>query len=70
MNDEATITRPRRATLEVPGAHLFYEFRGQGPLVALVGAPMDADAFAPLAARLRQLRWANSAPSTSAVVAS
>jgi len=37
------------ATLEVPGATLHYELRGAGPLVALVGAPMDADAFAPLA---------------------
>jgi pimeloyl-ACP methyl ester carboxylesterase len=35
--------------LPVPGARLHYEVRGQGPLVALVAAPMDADAFAPLA---------------------
>jgi pimeloyl-ACP methyl ester carboxylesterase len=37
------------ATLEVPGARLHYEVRGSGPLVALVGAPMDAASFAPLA---------------------
>ncbi|RBQ17826.1 alpha/beta hydrolase [Spongiactinospora rosea] len=37
------------ATLDVPGAHLYYEVRGQGPLIALVGAPMDAGPFAPLA---------------------
>jgi pimeloyl-ACP methyl ester carboxylesterase len=36
-------------TLEVPGARLHYELRGTGPLVVLVGAPMDAAAFAPLA---------------------
>ncbi|MGN9844337.1 alpha/beta fold hydrolase [Nonomuraea sp. H19] len=36
-------------TLRVPGARLHYQVRGQGPLVALVGAPMDADAFEPLA---------------------
>ncbi|MGW6461964.1 alpha/beta fold hydrolase [Streptomyces sp. NPDC055078] len=36
-------------TLEVPGARLHYEVRGAGPLVVLVGAPMDAVAFAPLA---------------------
>jgi pimeloyl-ACP methyl ester carboxylesterase len=36
-------------TLEVPGAHLYYEVRGSGPLVLLVGAPMDATSFAPLA---------------------
>ncbi|MGY0004511.1 alpha/beta fold hydrolase [Micromonospora sp. I033] len=36
-------------TLEVPDGRLYYEVRGRGPLVALVAAPMDADAFAPLA---------------------
>lgn len=36
-------------TLRVPDAQLHYEVRGEGPLVALVGAPMDAGAFAPLA---------------------
>jgi pimeloyl-ACP methyl ester carboxylesterase len=36
-------------SLEVPGARLHYEVRGEGPLVVLVGAPMDARAFAPLA---------------------
>jgi pimeloyl-ACP methyl ester carboxylesterase len=37
------------ATLEVPAARLHYEVRGHGPVVVLVGAPMDAAAFAPLA---------------------
>ncbi|MEV4223293.1 alpha/beta hydrolase [Nonomuraea sp. NPDC049725] len=37
------------STLRVPDARLHFEVRGRGPLVALVGAPMDADAFAPLA---------------------
>ncbi|NES28233.1 alpha/beta fold hydrolase [Micromonospora terminaliae] len=36
-------------TLAVPDGRLYYEVRGHGPLVALVAAPMDADAFAPLA---------------------
>src|SRR3954451_19282323 len=36
-------------TLDVPGARLHYELRGAGPLIALVGAPMGATAFAPLA---------------------
>lgn len=36
-------------SLKVPGARLHYELRGAGPLVVLIGAPMDADAFAPLA---------------------
>ncbi|MFD0360785.1 alpha/beta fold hydrolase [Nocardia sp. GCM10030253] len=37
------------AELDVPGARLYYELRGTGPLVVLVAAPMDAAAFAPLA---------------------
>lgn len=36
-------------TLAVPDGRLYYELRGEGPLIALIGAPMDADAFAPLA---------------------
>jgi pimeloyl-ACP methyl ester carboxylesterase len=36
-------------TLKVSDAELYYEVRGSGPLVVLVGAPMDADSFAPLA---------------------
>ena len=35
--------------LDVPGARLHYEVRGAGPLVVLVGAPMDARSFEPLA---------------------
>ena len=42
MIDTAT-PAPTIASLEVPGARLHYEVRGQGPLVALVGAPMDAN---------------------------
>lgn len=49
MSDTAVNNDTRRATLSVPGANLYYEVRGRGPLIALVGAPMDADAFAPLA---------------------
>ena len=45
-------THPKRAILDLPGARLHYEIRGQGPLIALVGAPMDAAAFAPLADHL------------------
>ncbi|WP_020390044.1 alpha/beta fold hydrolase [Kribbella catacumbae] len=36
-------------TLDVDDARLYYEVRGTGPLVVLVGAPMDAKSFAPLA---------------------
>ena len=40
---------PTARTLDVSGARLYYEVRGQGPLVVLVGAPMDARSFGPLA---------------------
>lgn len=40
--------------LKVPDATLYYEVRGQGPLVVLVGAPMHAEHFAPLAALLAE----------------
>lgn len=36
-------------TITTTDGTLYYELRGAGPLVALVGAPMNADAFAPLA---------------------
>ncbi|MBW4716968.1 alpha/beta fold hydrolase [Saccharothrix obliqua] len=39
-------------SLRVADADLYYELRGSGPLVVLVGAPMDARAFEPLAALL------------------
>jgi pimeloyl-ACP methyl ester carboxylesterase len=46
----STSTVPVSAgSLAVPDGRLHYEVRGQGPLVALVAAPMDAGAFAPLA---------------------
>jgi pimeloyl-ACP methyl ester carboxylesterase len=36
-------------TLDVPGAHLHYEVRGRGPLLFVIGSPMAAAMFAPLA---------------------
>jgi pimeloyl-ACP methyl ester carboxylesterase len=36
-------------TLDVRGAHLYYEVRGSGPVVLLVGSPMGAALFAPVA---------------------
>jgi pimeloyl-ACP methyl ester carboxylesterase len=49
-----TVTAPAVTTgmLGVPGARLHYEVRGAGPWVLLVGAPMGAGAFAPLAGLL------------------
>ncbi|MEU8078946.1 alpha/beta hydrolase [Catellatospora citrea] len=48
MNDTSTVP-VTSSTLQVPGARLHYEVRGAGPLVVLVGAPMDGRAFTPLA---------------------
>ncbi|BBX69974.1 alpha/beta fold hydrolase [Mycolicibacterium psychrotolerans] len=36
-------------SLDVPGARLHYEVRGSGPLLLVVGSPMTAAEFAPLA---------------------
>jgi pimeloyl-ACP methyl ester carboxylesterase len=41
-------------TLAVPGARLYFERRGSGPVALLVAAPMGAAAFAPLADLLSQ----------------
>ncbi|SDH15224.1 alpha/beta fold hydrolase [Klenkia brasiliensis] len=39
-------------TLDAPGAVLSYEVLGSGPVLALIGHPMPADGFRPLAERL------------------
>jgi pimeloyl-ACP methyl ester carboxylesterase len=40
-------------TLKVPGASLYYEVRGSGPVLLMIpGGPMDADGFTALAGRL------------------
>ncbi len=51
INRNLTAT-DRSGTLAVPGAKLYFEIRGRGPLISLVGAPMDADGFALLAEHL------------------
>jgi pimeloyl-ACP methyl ester carboxylesterase len=39
-------------TLDVPGARLYYERRGAGPLLLLIGSPMDSTGFSGLAGAL------------------
>ena len=39
-------------TLDVPGARLYYERRGTGPPLLMIGSPMDSTGFAGLAAAL------------------
>lgn len=41
-------------TLAAPGVRLYYELRGDGPLVALVGSPMHSAPFIPLAEQLAE----------------
>jgi clorobiocin/coumermycin A biosynthesis protein CloN7/CouN7 len=40
---------PTTHTLDVPGAQLYYERRGSGPLLLMIGSPMDSTGFAGLA---------------------
>jgi clorobiocin biosynthesis protein CloN7 len=42
-------TDPTTHQLDVPGARLYYERRGSGPLLLLIGSPMDSGGFAGLA---------------------
>jgi clorobiocin/coumermycin A biosynthesis protein CloN7/CouN7 len=43
---------PTTHTLDVPGARLYYERRGTGPLLLMIGSPMDSTGFAGLAGAL------------------
>jgi clorobiocin biosynthesis protein CloN7 len=45
-------SHPPAQTLDVPGARLYYERRGTGPLLLLIGSPMDSTGFAALAGAL------------------
>ena len=45
-------TGPTTHTLDVPGARLCYERRGSGPLLLMIGSPMDSTGFAGLASAL------------------
>jgi clorobiocin/coumermycin A biosynthesis protein CloN7/CouN7 len=40
---------PTTHTLDVPGARLYYERRGTGPLLLMIGSPMDSTGFTGLA---------------------
>ena len=43
---------PTTHVLDVPSARLYYERRGNGPLLLMIGSPMDSTGFAPLASAL------------------
>jgi pimeloyl-ACP methyl ester carboxylesterase len=42
-------TEPSSHNLDVPGGRLYYEVRGSGPLLMVIGQPMTSAPFAPLA---------------------
>ena len=42
-------TQPTLQRLDVPGAHLYWEVRGAGPLLLVIGQPMTSAPFGPLA---------------------
>ena len=43
---------PVAQTLDVPGARLYYQRQGSGPLLVMIGSPMDSTGFAGLAPAL------------------
>jgi pimeloyl-ACP methyl ester carboxylesterase len=43
------MSSPTSHWLEVPGARLYYEVQGAGPVLMLIGHPMDSSGFAPIA---------------------
>jgi clorobiocin biosynthesis protein CloN7 len=45
---------PTTHTLRVPGARLHYELRGAGPLLLMIGSPMGARGFEPIATLLAE----------------
>jgi len=47
-----TASDATKHTLDVPGACLYYETRGSGPRLLLLGSPMDSTGFASMAAEL------------------
>jgi len=44
--------QPTTHTVDAPGARLYYEQRGTGPLLLLIGSPMDSTGFTALAGAL------------------
>jgi pimeloyl-ACP methyl ester carboxylesterase len=44
-----TTAQPTTHRLKVPGADLYYEVRGSGPLLLVIGQPMTSGPFGPLA---------------------
>ena len=43
------MSSPTSHSLDVPGARLYYEVQGSGPVIMLVGHPMGVSGFAAIA---------------------
>lgn len=54
MSTSTNTTTKDAGRLAVPGGEIYHEVRGRGPLVLVVGQPMTAEPFAPLAELLAQ----------------
>src|ERR1700722_6435733 len=52
--EECAVSSPTSHSLEVPGAHLYYEVQGTGPVLMLVGHPMGVSGFAAVAPLLAE----------------
>jgi len=52
MAPAMTGSDPVTHLLDVPGARLYYQRRGTGPLLVMIGSPMDSTGFAGLASAL------------------
>ena len=50
------MSTPSEHRLEVPGGSVYYEVRGSGPLLLVIGQPMTSGGFAPLADLLAEDR--------------
>jgi pimeloyl-ACP methyl ester carboxylesterase len=46
------VSSPTSRSLDVPGAHLYYAVQGSGPVLMLIGHPMDSSGFATMATLL------------------
>jgi pimeloyl-ACP methyl ester carboxylesterase len=54
LTEVTVTTEPSSHYLDVPGGRLYYEVRGSGPLLMVIGQPMTCGPFAPLAGLLAE----------------
>src|SRR5262245_20844275 len=49
MKEAKAMSDKQNHLLDVPGARLYYEVQGSGPVLMLIGHPMDSSGFAAIA---------------------